>query len=144
MIQTLRNIALTIVVSLATFGCETPAVPQLSAYSIEIDEGNATKVIDFDVFLSASAAKTITLDYATNGVNADSGVDFEQAQGTLEIAKGATMASIPLTIFGDVDSEETESFLRPLARRDASTLRPAAEAIRSIKPCLLRRFLFEG
>jgi len=110
MIQTLRNIALTIVVSLATFGCETPAVPQLSAYSIEIDEGNATKVIDFDVFLSAPAAKTITLDYATNGVNADSGVDFEQVQGTLEIAKGATMASIPLTIFGDVDSEETESF----------------------------------
>ena len=98
MIQTLRNTAITIVVGLATVGCEAPSVPQLTAYSIEIDEGNATKTIDFDVFLSAPAVKTITLDYTTSDVNATSGDDFELAQGTLEIPKGATMASIPLTI----------------------------------------------
>ena len=110
MIQTLRNTAITIVVGLVTVGCEAPSVPQLTAYSIEIDEGNATKTIDFDVFLSAPAARTITLDYTTSDVNAVSGDDFELAQGTLEIQKGATMASIPLTIYGDEESEETETF----------------------------------
>jgi len=110
MIQTVRNTAITIVIGLATVGCEAPSVPQLTAYSIEVDEGNATKTIDFDVFLSAPAAKTITLDYTTSDVNAESGDDFELAQGTLEIPKGATMASIPLTIYGDEESEETETF----------------------------------
>ena len=39
MIQTLRNTAIAIVVGLATVGCEAPSVPQLTAYSIEVDEG---------------------------------------------------------------------------------------------------------
>ena len=99
MVQIIRYTLITIAVGFATVGCEAPSIPQLTAYSIEIDEGNATKTVDFDVFLSAPAAKTITLDYTTSDVNADSGDDFEHAQGTLEIRKGATMASIPLTIY---------------------------------------------
>ena len=110
MIQIIRHTAITIAVGLATVGCEAPSVPQLTAYSIEIDEGNATKTVDFDVFLSAPAARTITLDYTTSDVNAVAGDDFEHVQGTLEIPKGATMASIPLTIYGDDESEETETF----------------------------------
>ena len=110
MIKVTRNIAFSIAVSLVAFGCEAPAVPQLTAYSIEIDEGNATEVINYEVFLSAAAAKTITLDYSTNGVTAETGDDFELAQGTLEIPKGATTASIPITINGDETPEDTESF----------------------------------
>ncbi len=41
-------------------------------------------------------------------------------------------------------SEETEIFFLPLALRLANTLRPLAEAIRSLKPCLFLLFLFEG
>ena len=41
-------------------------------------------------------------------------------------------------------SSETVSFLRPLARRAASTLRPLAVAILSRKPCLLILFFCEG
>ena len=41
-------------------------------------------------------------------------------------------------------SEETEVFFLPLALRLANTLRPLAEAIRSLKPCLFLLFLFEG
>ena len=70
MIQIVRNKAITIVVGFATVGCEAPSLPQLTAYSIEIDEGNATKTVDFDVFLSAPAARTITLDYTKSDVNA--------------------------------------------------------------------------
>jgi hypothetical protein len=41
-------------------------------------------------------------------------------------------------------SEETETLFLPLARLLAKTLRPVAEAIRSLKPCLFLLFLFEG
>ena len=41
-------------------------------------------------------------------------------------------------------SSETVSFLRPLARRDASTLRPFFVAILSRKPCLFTRRLLCG
>ena len=41
-------------------------------------------------------------------------------------------------------SSETVSFLRPLARREARTLRPLAVAMRERKPCLLFLFLLWG
>lgn len=55
---------------------------------------------------------------------------------------------IPLSIkdyfFVPQYSSDTVSFLRPLALREASTLRPLAEAILSRKPCLFFLFLLEG
>jgi len=41
-------------------------------------------------------------------------------------------------------SSETVNFLLPLALLALITLRPLAVAILSLKPCLLRRFLFDG
>jgi len=41
-------------------------------------------------------------------------------------------------------SLETESFLRPLARRADNTFRPLAVDILSRKPCLFFLFLFDG
>ena len=54
--------------------------------------------------------------------------------------------SLPATNYAylNVDSSDTVSFLRPFARRAASTLRPLAVAIRARKPCLLIRFRREG
>ena len=46
--------------------------------------------------------------------------------------------------FTPLYSSETVSFLRPLARRAANTLRPLAVAILSRKPCLFFLFLLEG
>ena len=44
----------------------------------------------------------------------------------------------------NVDSSDTVSFLRPFARRAASTLRPLAVAMRARNPCLLIRLRREG
>jgi hypothetical protein len=41
-------------------------------------------------------------------------------------------------------SSETVSLFLPLALLRASTLRPLAVDILSLKPCLLRLFLFDG
>ena len=44
----------------------------------------------------------------------------------------------------NVDSSDTVSFLRPLARRAANTLRPLAVDILRRKPCLLILFRRDG
>ncbi len=41
-------------------------------------------------------------------------------------------------------SEETDIFFLPLDLLLAKTLRPLADAMRSLKPCLFLLFLFEG
>jgi hypothetical protein len=46
--------------------------------------------------------------------------------------------------FFGLGAEETETLFLPLARLLAKTLRPFAEAILSLKPCLFLLFLFDG
>ncbi len=50
----------------------------------------------------------------------------------------------PYYAFTLLYSSETVSFFLPLARREANTLRPLADAILSRKPCLFFLFLLEG
>ena len=68
-----------------------------------------------------------------------------------DIQKKVLLRKQHLDVFNDLStyflwrtSEETDIFFLPLALRAASTLRPAEEAMRSMKPCLLRRFLLDG
>ena len=66
--------------------------------------------MDFYVYLSEAAPRTVTVDYQTSEVNATEGEDFESIQGTLEIPKGESVGVFTITIYGDEDSENTESF----------------------------------
>ncbi len=43
-----------------------------------------------------------------------------------------------------LDSSETDTFFRPLARLELRTLRPLAEAMRLLKPCLFFLLRLEG
>ncbi len=43
-----------------------------------------------------------------------------------------------------LDSSDTDSFFRPFFLRPASTLRPLAEDMRSLNPCLFFLFLLDG
>ena len=95
---------------LAILGCETPTTPRLSASDLEIDEGHNTHTVDFYVYLSEAAPRPVTVDYQTSEVNATEGEDFESIQGTLEIPKGESVGVFTITIYGDEDSENTESF----------------------------------
>ena len=91
-------------------GCETPALAQLSAADLEIDEGSDSYVLNFTVYLNQEATKELTFDYTTIEVNATEGEDFMPTSGTVVIAKGETEAIIPITINGDQDPEDTETF----------------------------------
>ncbi len=46
--------------------------------------------------------------------------------------------------FLGLDSEDTDNFFLPLALLRARTFLPLTLSIRSLKPCLFLRFLFEG
>ena len=72
---------------LAILGCEAPTTPRLSASDLEIDEGHNTHTVDFYVYLSEAAPRSVTVDYQASEVNATEGEDFESIQGTLEIPK---------------------------------------------------------
>jgi len=91
-------------------GCETPALAQLSATDLEIDEGSDSYILNFKVYLNQEATKELTFDFTTIEVNATEGEDFLATSGTVIIAKGETEAVIPITIIGDLDPEDTETF----------------------------------
>mgnify|MGYP005927799979 CR=1 FL=1 len=73
-------------------------------------------------------------------------VQIEKPQSTLSVLCGFLILYYKefAYAFTPLYSSETVSFLRPLARRAANTLRPLAEAILSRKPCLFFLFLLEG
>jgi hypothetical protein len=78
-------------------------------------------------------------------------IDFSERRYTQKHEKVKKMNSLPSrkSRFKEIyplclGSSETVSFLRPLARRAFSTLRPFAVDILSRKPCLFLLFLLDG
>lgn len=68
-----------------------------------------------------------------------------------DIKKGVTLKKVtPCILIVEthyllcLNSDDTETFLRPFALRRARTLRPFADAMRSLKPCLFLLFLLDG
>ena len=80
-----------------------------------------------------AAKKKVLRPQNTKGCPCSSLIEYSVAQ-----------YATPLEHYFARASSETVSFLRPLARRAASTLRPLAVAILSRKPCLFLLFLLEG
>lgn len=76
----------------------------------------------FDVTLSAPAAFTVTVDYATSDGYGDGGAvagqDYLAISGTLSIAPGQTVQPITVTVYGDVISETDEIFWLNLSNSD--------------------------
>lgn len=74
-------------------------------------EGNSgTAPLAFTVSLSAAAATTVTVNYATVGGSAASGVDFLAQSSTLSFAPGETSKTILVDVVGDTAFEANETF----------------------------------
>lgn len=67
--------------------------------------------INIPVQLSKSAESTVFVDYDLTSGSAELGVDFEDASGTLSFALGEDTAVIEVTLIGDNDAENDESFI---------------------------------
>ena len=90
-------------------GNNTPLV--LTAGDVDVPEGNSgTTNAVVTVNVSAQTSRTVTVNYATAGGSATSGVDFIPVSGMLTFAPGETTQTINVPIIGDTLNEFNETF----------------------------------
>jgi hypothetical protein len=87
--------------------------PLVSVTKVSQPEGDSgTTVFSFTVELSAAPTSgSVFVDYATAGISATAGSDYDAATGTLTFAPGVTSQTISVTVHGDQDLEFDESFV---------------------------------
>jgi hypothetical protein len=115
----------------ATLGTQTTAVltitddpaPTFSINDVTVTEGNAGTVSAvFTVTLSGATALPATVQFATAGGTATSGVDFQPASGTLTFAVGVTTQTVTVLVNGDTAPEPTETFVVNLSAPTGATI----------------------
>jgi hypothetical protein len=103
-------------VSLVTSGgtttTETPASTlSFAAATSSITEGDSgVSYHSVTVNRGGNTSGTATVDYATGNVTANAGTDYTAKSGTLSFAAGVTAQSFLITIAGDTDNENDETF----------------------------------
>jgi hypothetical protein len=110
----------------------TAGPASLSIADVSIVEGDTGTVSAlFTVTLSAPAAQTVTVDYATAAGTATSGADFTAASGTLTFSPGQTARTFSVSILGDLLDEAAETFLVNLSNPANATI-DRAQAVGTI------------
>lgn len=85
--------------------------PAINISDVTLAEGNGgTTSFTFNVTLAPSSGQTATVDFATAGLTATSGVDFQPASGTLTFNPGVTSMPVTVLVNGDLLDEPNETF----------------------------------
>ena len=101
-------------------------LPSLTVTGGSIAEGDAgDTTLAFSVTLSAASTSAVTASYSTTDGTASSVSDYDQANGTLTIAAGATSQSIDVTVHGDVLDELDETLTLTLSGPGNATISQA-------------------
>ena len=100
-------------------GPPPPPLPTLSIEDATVEEGNAAA---FEVTLSATSARTVSVAYATADGSATAGSDYTTASGTLVFQPGENTKAIPVQTTEDDVVEETENFTVTLSRPSGATI----------------------
>ncbi|HYC02734.1 MAG TPA: M10 family metallopeptidase C-terminal domain-containing protein [Azospirillaceae bacterium] len=88
-----------------------PAQPTVTLSNVRAVEGTERGgTMMFELVLSQAATQTVTVAYATRGLSAQPGQDFEAASGTVTLAPGQSSALIPVRVFADSVAEGDEAF----------------------------------
>jgi hypothetical protein len=99
------------------------AAPTLSVGDISVTEGDAgTTTATFTVTLSTVSGKAVTFDWATAAGSATAGTDYVAGSGSKTIAAGVSIASIVITVNGDVLDEANETFGMTLSNAVNATI----------------------
>jgi DNA-binding beta-propeller fold protein YncE len=86
-------------------------VPSLAVGNVRVSEPpSGTSVARFVATLSRSHTRTVSFQYATQGVSAQPGADFVAASGTVTFAPGDTTSNIDIGILPDAAPEPDETF----------------------------------
>ena len=95
--------------TIASFAGGHPGI----SFTPRVDEDGGT--VDLTVNLSPAPASEITLGYAVGGP-ATPGSDYEALSGTVTVPRGATTATIPVTVIDDSVGERVEEIILALRR----------------------------
>src|SRR5262249_49366987 len=91
-------------------------LPNLTVSDFAFAEGNSgTKLVTFNVNLSAASGRTISVAYATADGTATSGSDYVAKSGTLSFSPGMVTQSVTVTVNGDAVVEPNETFFLNLS-----------------------------
>ncbi len=97
----------------------------LSIDDVTRDEGSAgTTSFTFTVTRSGATNTTVSVAYATQDGTADAS-DYDATSGTLTFGAGETTKTITVTVYGDTDFEDDESFSVKLADPSKATITDA-------------------
>ena len=95
----------------------------LSVGDASVFEGDSgTTAATFDVVLTPASGRTVTVDFATAGASATSGVDFQAASGTLTFAPGQERKTVTVLVNGDETVEPNETFELLLSGQTNATI----------------------
>ncbi len=97
-----------------------PVASIADATVVEGDEGNVFAL--FAVSLANATSQVVAVDYATADGSAVAGSDYVAVSGTLTIPAGATTATIPIPVKGDLLLETDEVFLVNLTGATNATI----------------------
>lgn len=100
-------------------------LPGISIADATVVEGNAgTSTANFVVSLTAAAAKTVRVSYATaNGTASSANRDYQTAGGSISFAPGETSKIVSITVNGDTAPEADEKFTVRLSTPIEAVLR---------------------
>ncbi len=103
------------------------AVPALSIADVTVTSpGSGSVAARFTVSLSAPAAGTVTVGFATAGGTAIDGIDFIPAGGTLSFAPGTTLQTVSVPVLADPLLLSAATFTVQLAGPQGANLARAA------------------
>ncbi len=106
------------------------AVIEISPVSIDEGDSGSQQLI-FTIKLDKSVDKDVSVDFSTANGSASAGSDYQSASGAVTIPKGSVSSTVEVTILGDTDVEQDETFTLTLSNPVNATL-GTAEAVGSI------------
>lgn len=93
------------------------ALPSLSVSDVSVTEGDGgVTTATFTVSLSSAAVQPVSLSYATADGTATAGSDYTAASGTLSFAVGESSKTVTVSVLGDTDVEDDETFTLSLSQ----------------------------
>lgn len=87
----------------------TPATLSVGDSSV-VEAASGTQTAAVRVTLSEPLKKPVTVDYGTSNGTATAGSDYAAAAGTLSFAKGETVKTVLIPVYGDSLPEPNETF----------------------------------
>ena len=115
--------ALFLVFAAASTAADAPSLSVNNPLVTEPD--SRTRNALFTVTLSAPAAGSVTVDYATADDSATAPADYEATSGTLTFAAGETSKQVSVPVKGDLLDEPHETFVLTLSNLSGATLADA-------------------